>query len=601
MLRCSFFLTLPLLALLLPACPGPRSSAPDAPGSSPETASTPDQGTPAQDAPAGQSPSLSIDAAVQKAMGLVIQGKPQDAIALAMQITDIAPDNGQAWLVLGLAQKAAKDYPAALTSLERARAVEKSAGAAMYHTGLVHLAQGDRDQAFEWLLRARDGYDTTRIAFDPAAASLKDDRRYAQLFPSARELADPFVESVTVLHQWVGEARGDQFGWIARNIGDVDGDGVHDVTTSAPTSSEGGKDAGKVYVYSGRSGALLWSQTGAAGDKLGIGVEAAGDVDGDGVPDVVAGAPGGDRAYVYSGKNGEVLHTLSGEVKGDAFGTKAADAGDIDGDGHSDVLIGAPQNSARGKGTGAAYIHSGKDGAVLVTLRGEKAGDGFGSAAAGAVVDGRVFVVVGAPGGGPTGGGRVHVYRGAQGRGVKAAWTPAFVIDGDEDTRQLGGMFVSVVGDVDKDGTRDIYASDWMHSAHGTMTGRVYVVSGVDGEPLHTLTGEVAGDGFGIGPADAGDVDGDGHDDLIIGAWQHTSAAPGGGKVTLFSGKSGAALHAYTGKVMGETFGFDATGMGDVNGDGTIDFLLTSAWSSIKGPRSGRVYIVSGKKPGRRR
>ena len=60
------------------------------------------------------------------------------------------------------------------------------------------------------------------------------------------------------------------------------------------------------------------------------------------------------------------------------------------------------------------------------------------------------------------------------------------------------------------------------------MTGRIYVHSGADGKRLMTLTGESDGDGFGIGPADAGDVDGDGHDDLAIGAWQHSSAAPGG-------------------------------------------------------------------------
>jgi hypothetical protein len=108
------------------------------------------------------------------------------------------------------------------------------------------------------------------------------------------------------------------------------------------------------------------------------------------------------------------------------------------------------------------------------------------------------------------------------------------------------------------------------------------------------LSGEAAGDGFGIGPADAGDVDGDGQADLIVGAWQQGSAAPGGGKVYLYSGRTGELLWQVTGKVMGETFGFDATGIGDVDGDGAIDFLLTSAWSSVNGPRTGRVYILAG-------
>ena len=65
----------------------------------------------------------------------------------------------------------------------------------------------------------------------------------------------------------------------------------------------------------------------------------------------------------------------------------------------------------------------------------------------------------------------------------------------------------------------------------------------------------------------------------------------------LYSGKDGSLMHTYTGKVPGETFGFDATGMGDVDGDGVIDFLVTSAWSAINGTRSGRTFILSGKKP----
>ena len=84
-------------------------------------------------------------------------------------------------------------------------------------------------------------------------------------------------------------------------------------------------------------------------------------------------------------------------------------------------------------------------------------------------------------------------------------------------------------------------------------------------------------------------------DDLVIGAWRQASAAPMGGKIYVYSAKDGTLLSMITGQVMGETLGFDATGMGDVDGDGTIDFLLTSAWSAINGTRSGRMYVVSGR------
>jgi hypothetical protein len=161
-------------------------------------------------------------------------------------------------------------------------------------------------------------------------------------------------------------------------------------------------------------------------------------------------------------------------------------------------------------------------------------------------------------------------------------------------------MFVSAVGDVDADGTVDVYASDWSAGTNGPGSGRVYVHSGADGRLLYDLAGEAAGDGFGIGVADAGDVDGDGHDDLVIGAWQYGGAAPSGGKVYLYSGRDGSLVRTITGKVMGETFGFDTTGMGDVDGDGVPDLLLTSAWSAVAGGRSGRMYIVAGTKDGAR-
>lgn len=501
------------------------------------------------------------------------------------------PGNGRAWNMLGVTLRRMGNWTEAVSAHRRAAGVAATRPLAHYQLGLTFAAGGQLDSAFHWLHEAkRSGrVNLVSVVQDPAGRSLPNDPRFASLMPTARELADPFVEPARIIHEWRGEAAGDQFGWIARNIGDVDRDGVADVVTSAPTNARGGAGAGTVYVYSGKTGRALWTATGGAGAQLGIGVEAAGDVDGDGTPDVAAGAPGVDSVYIYAGRTGVVLRALGGERPGDAFGRRVAAAGDVNGDGYGDLIVGAPNHGSAGAGAGRVYIFSGRDGSRLFVADGEAAGDGLGNAVAGRTIRGRSWIVVGASAGGANDGGRVSVYRDLNP-------TPAFHIDPDETAGALGGMFVSVIGDVNADGVPDVYASDWANAARGPTTGRIYIHSGDDGRNLHTFTGEAGGDGFGIGPADAGDVDGDGHDDIIVGAWQHASAAPGGGRVYLYSGKTGALLRTWTGKVMGETFGFDATGMGDVDGDGTIDLLLTSAWSAVSGPMSGRMYILSGGK-----
>jgi hypothetical protein len=139
----------------------------------------------------------------------------------------------------------------------------------------------------------------------------------------------------------------------------------------------------------------------------------------------------------------------------------------------------------------------------------------------------------------------------------------------------------------------DIYISDWSNAAKGHSTGRVYVYSGRTGERLLTLTGQNAGDGFGTSPSHATDVDGDGHADLIVGAWQYGREAIAGGRAYLYSGKDRNLLRTYTDRIPGDTFGFDAVGMGDVDGDGTVDLLISAAWSGVHGYHSGRIFLIS--------
>ena len=543
-----------------------------------------------------QSPDPAVRSAIQSAQGSIATGDFAAARDVLRTVTEQHPDNGIAWALLGYSLRNLADFPAAVAAYEKAVPLRPQAGGTLLQGGMAQAQAGHLDRAFAWLARAKEvGMDVTGVDLDPAGDALRGDPRYATLFPSDAEYEDPFVEPARILREWRGEAKGDQFGWIARDIGDVDGDGIRDVVTSAPTwgSKPDGTATGRVYAYSSGTGALLWSVDGHPGDQLGLGVEAAGDVDGDGTPDVLAGAPYGNRAVVLSGKDGRVILDLPARQSGEAFGQHVADLGDVNGDGHADFVVGAPLNDAGGKGAGRAYVFSGADGSVLLTLTGEEAGDGFGSTSGGGMKDGRMTLIVGAPNAGEGDRGRVYVYQTLSER-------PSFVIDSDPEGVQLGGMFVSAVGDVDGDGVMDVYASDWPGGGKDGLqgAGRLYVHSGADGHRLYTLTGEAAGDGFGIGVADAGDVNGDGHADLVVGAWQNHEAAPSGGKVYLFSGADGSLLRTLTGKVMGETLGFDATGVGDVDGDGVIDLLLTSAWSAVKGAHSGRMFIVAGTRAG---
>ena len=521
---------------------------------------------------------------------------PAGAVRILEAVVSREPANTRAWRLLGVAHHNAREYDEAIAAYRKALELAPETPQVFYNLGAAFARKQDTDAAFEWLGKAKATHklDLTPITSDTDLAALKNDPRFAALLPTAGDFADPFVEPVKIIREWDGEAANDQFGWIARSVGDVDHDRVPDVVTSAPTKDIGGAAAGRVYLYSTKSGRLLWSVDGHPGDRLGSGIEAAGDVNRDGVPDVIASAPGAGKAYVYSGKDGHVLLTFTAEKTSDAFGQHVSGVGDVNGDGYPDVIVGAPANGAGGDGAGRAYVYSGKDGSVLLTLTGGAAHDAFGSAVAGSHSAKGSVLIVGAPGAGPRHAGRTYVYK-------ALSQKPAFVIDGDETSAALGAMFLSTVGDVDHDGVPDIYASDFTNAAKGPGTGRIYVHSGATGKRLLTLTGETAGEGFGIGPASAGDVNGDGFDDLIVGSWQYSGTAVSAGRATLYSGKDGALLKTYTCRTPGDTFGFDAVGLGDVDGDGTIDFLITSAWSGIHGFHSGRMFIISSGIPSNRR
>ena len=526
---------------------------------------------------------------VPAAQALIAAGDNAGARAMLEKLTAAEPQNFRAWSVLGNACRRLNDNDCAIAAFTKALGIRADDAQTLLNLGVAHAAKGSTDSAFEWLGKARatKRVDMTQLTGNSAVAVLTSDPRYGALMPTADDFKSPFVEPTKVLLELHGEAANDQFGWIARPIGDVDGDRVTDFVTSAPSNAAGGANAGRVYVYSTKTGKLLWRADGQAGDRYGSGIEAAGDVNGDGAGDVIASAPFGGYAKILSGRDGALLHTLRGETASEAFGMHVSGMSDVNGDRVPDVIVGAPGNPrAPGEVTGRAYIFSGKTGALLHTFKGERAGDLFGSAVTGSTREGKPLFVVGAPSAGASRTGRAYVY-------TSLAGSPAFVVDADETGAALAAMFVAVPGDLDGDGAEDVFLSDWSNAAKGPSTGRVYVHSGATGKRLFAITGENATDGLGSSQSIAGDVDGDGTPDLIVGAWQFGGAAVSGGKSYLISGRTGAIIKSYTCRTPGDTFGFDAVGIGDIDGDSTVDFLITSAWSAVKGFHSGRVFVIS--------
>lgn len=540
----------------------------------------------AQGAPGAPPPEIAAAQAALRA------GHADSAVATLEAFFAKSPNATVGRLLLGTAYRQQGNPEKALSAWLAISQPRPMRMQARFNAAGLYAQRGESARALELLqeLKNSGAFDMELARAHPDFATLRNDARFESTMFRPSEFLAPFVEPVRVIHEFVGETKGDQFSWIARGIGDVDGDRVSDVATSAPTyggtapgAPNGAAPRGRVYVYSARSGKLLWTATGNDGETLGFGIEGAGDVNRDGVADVIAGAPGSNRAYVYSGRDGAVIHALRGS--GEGFGRSVAGAGDQNSDGYADVIVGAPGNGSNGANAGRAYVYSGKDGAVLFTLDGANAGAAFGTTVAGAKHGVRTPLLITASG---IGRGRVYVYDGA-------SRAPKFTIDADSTGAALGSGFISLVGDVNHDGTLDVYAADFPNSAKGPSTGRIYVRSGVDGSRLLELTGEQAGDGFGIGSADVGDVNRDGYDDLLVGAWQYSRVAPSGGRVYLYSGRDGSVIRTITGRIPGETLGFDATGIGDVDGDGVIDLLITSSWSNIRGFQTGRMFIISGK------
>lgn len=380
-----------------------------------------------------------------------------------------------------------------------------------------------------------------------------------------------------------GEAAGDAFGFVADGIGDVNGDGVEDFIVGAPGNGAGGNGAGRAYVYSGTDFALLHTFTGqSAGENFGWSVATAGDADGDGIADIAVGGPsaGAGVVRVYSAASGNLLHNLSGPGAGSNFGSIVAGLGDVDGDGRSDLLVGAPDASAS---RGEIRIVSGMTGATIRSHVGTNAGDryGYGGGAIGDVSGDAVpDYAAGAAMGGQ---GVVAVRSGSDG-------SLLYAVNPLSTSGQLGFIWIDSVGDVNGDGRPDIFASDINDSGN---RGLGHLISGADGATIRTFPGQQGAEFFGIARHGGHDADGDGIPDLFIAGYHNGEGATLAGKAYVYSGATGALLRSMTSTIANETLGYDAVQLGDLDGDGLVDYLLSGDIEQGTTGR-GRVYVIRG-------
>ena len=471
-----------------------------------------------------------------------------------------------------------------------------------------------------------------------------------------------------------GQAAGDNSGVSVAGAGDVNGDGLDDLIIGANFADSNGLDyTGRSYLVFGKTGSTAVDLSAVAGgvggfvingqainDGSGLSVSAAGDVNGDGLADLIVGASGADpaggvdagRSYLVFGKTSGTAVALSavvagtggfvinGQAAGDASGTCVSAAGDVNGDGLADLIVGT--NGGRsyvvfGKlGTAAVDLGTVAAGVGGFVINAQAAGDSSGLSVAGAGDlngDGLADLIVGARLADPAAGadaGQSYVVFGktsatAVNLSAVAAGAGGFLLNG-QSAGDWSGSSVAGAGDVNGDGLADLIIGAPLAdpTAGGDQAGRSYVVFGKAGTGALNLSdvasgvggfvinGQSARDWSGGSVAAAGDVNGDGLADLIVGAMAADPATgvnagrsylvfgkTGGGAVELSNVFGGSGGFVIIGQAAGDLSGASVSAAGDVNGDGLADLLVGAGSSdAAAGADSGRSYLIFGASSG---
>ncbi|MFH1356339.1 MAG: hypothetical protein ABII18_04310 [bacterium] len=385
-----------------------------------------------------------------------------------------------------------------------------------------------------------------------------------------------------------GENDLDQSGKSLASAGDVDGDGLDDLLIGAQYNDEAGTSAGKVYLVLGKTlltgisslSSADYMFTGEnAGDNAGSVVASAGDVDADGLDDILIAASSNDDAGSSTGKVYLVLgksltpgtQSLSiadyaytgvptGPSTGSLLGRSLGSAGDIDGDGLDDIM--------------------------MTTLRSlSSSTSSFYNVANAYIVLGKSLV-----------------------SGTSSITTADYKI---YDSTSFCGSYANHLGDIDGDGLSDIILSTYNNTSSGDQNYTLYIFLGknlITGDidvsaADYTYTQENADDSAGYGAntlASAGDVDGDGLDDILVGADENNDAGNYAGKVYLILASSlssstkslATADYQFTGESDSQSAGRSVSSLGDIDGDGLSDILIGAPGNDDNGSRAGKAYVI---------